>query len=393
MTWRSFMKIGARKEYLEAVKKRYNKSTKKQKSQILSEFCQNCNYSRKYAIKLISGKVEHREYPKRKGAPRKYSNAVSDKLAELWKMMGNPCSQTLKAALPHWLPYDIDCNEDMAKKLLSMSASTMERHLRPWKKKCPKGKSTTTPPKLKMQIPLELLKDDHRELIGYFEADTVAHCGDSLSGRFAWSLTMTDIASGWTENRALYSKGGEGVVIQMKDIEESLPFKIKGIATDNGSEFINQDVHNFLVNLRDDPINFMRRRAYKKNDNAHVEQKNFTHVRNLFGYERLEDVYLIVLMNDIYANYWCPLKNFYTPSVKLIKKYREGAKIKKEYDKPKTPYQRLMESGQLTLKEQSDLVKRKSRLNPFKLRRELDEKLNRFYTFVDNYRSGQKMAA
>lgn len=387
------MKIGARKEYLEAVKKRYNNSSKKQKGQILNEFCQNCGYSRKYAIKLISGKVEHREYPKRKGAPRKYSKAISDKLAELWKLMGNPCSQTLKAALVHWLPYDLDCSEDVTKKLLSMSTSTIERHLCPWKKKLTKGKSTTTPPKMKVQIPLELLKDDHRELIGYFEADTVAHCGDSLCGRFAWSLTMTDICSGWTENRALYSKLSEGVVNQMRDIEESLPFKIKGVATDNGSEFLNQTVHDFLVDLRKDPINFMRRRAYKKNDNAHVEQKNYTHVRNIFGYERLEDVYLVVLMNDIYKNYWCPLKNFYTPSVKLIKKYRVGAKIKKEYDLPKTPFQRLMESGQLTLKEQSDLVKRKSRLNPFKLRRELDEKLNRFYTFVDNYRSEIKKVA
>jgi hypothetical protein len=387
------MKIGARKEYLEAVKKRYNKSSKKQKGQILNEFCQNCCYSRKYAIKLITGKIEHRDYPSSRGAPKKYSKEVSDKLAELWKMMGNPCSQTLKAALPHWLPYDIDCDEDMATKLLAMGASTIERHLRPWKKKLIKGKSTTTPPKMKVMIPLELLQDNHRELLGYFEADTVAHCGDSLSGRFAWSLTMTDICSGWTENRAIYSKLSEAVVLQMKDIEDSLPFKIKGVATDNGSEFLNQNVHDFLAKLRDDPIGFVRRRAYKKNDNAHVEQKNYTHVRNIFGYERLEDVYLIVLMNDIYKNYWCPLKNFYTPSVKLIKKYRVGAKIKKEYEKPKTPYQRLMESGQLSLKEQSDLVKRKSRLNPFKLRRELDEKLNRFYTFVDNYRSGVKMAA
>jgi hypothetical protein len=387
------MKIGARKEYLEAVKKRYNNSSKKEKGQILNEFCRNCNYSRKYAIKLISGKLAHKEYPRRKGAPRLYSSAVSEKLAELWQMMGNPCSTTLKAALPHWLPYDLDCNEDMTKKLLAMASSTIERHLRPWKKKLPKGKSTTSPPKIKIQIPLELLKDDHREKLGYFEADTVAHCGDNLSGRFAWSLTMTDIASGWTENRGLLSKLSDGVVNQMKDIEESLPFKMRGVATDNGSEFLNQNVYDFLVDLRNDPINFIRRRAYKKNDNAHVEQKNFTHVRNIFGYERLEDAYLVVLMNDIYKNYWCPLKNFYTPSMKLIKKDRVGSKIKKKYDLPKTPYQRLMESGQLTLKEQSDLVKRKSRLNPFKLRRELDEKLNRFYTFVDNYRSGVKMAA
>jgi hypothetical protein len=206
------MKIGARREYLEAVKERYNKSSKKEKGQILNEFCRNCDYCRKHAIKLISGKIEHREYPKRKGAPRRYSSEVSDKLAYLWKVMGNPHSLALKASLYHWLPYDLDCNEDLAKKLLAMSSSTIERHLKPWKKKLSKGKSATTPPKIKLQIPLELLHDDHREQIGYFEADTVAHCGDSLSGKFAWSLTVTDICSGWTENRALYSKLAEGVV-------------------------------------------------------------------------------------------------------------------------------------------------------------------------------------
>ncbi len=130
------------------------------------------------------------------GAPRKYPDAVSWKLVELWAIMGNTCSTTLKEALPHWLPFDLDCDEVIKKSLLTMGSSTIERHLRPWKKKHPKAKSTTTPPKMKVQIPLELLREDQRESIGYFEADTVAHCGDSLAGQFAWSLTMTDISTG-----------------------------------------------------------------------------------------------------------------------------------------------------------------------------------------------------
>jgi hypothetical protein len=380
------MEIGAKRAYLKAVQERYIKSSKKQKTQILNEFCCNCNYNRKHAIKLLSKKSGPRPYTKRVGAPRKYSEAVSKKLAELWLIMGNPCSTTLKEALPHWLPYDLDCDEEIKNKLLEMGTSTIERHLRPWKKKQPKAKSTTTPPKMKVQIPLELLRDDQRESIGYFEADTVAHCGESLSGQFAWSLTMTDVCTGWTENRASFSKSSEAVMKQMKEIENSLPFKVMGVATDNGSEFLNQNVYEFLAIRDEDPISFVRRRPYKKNDNAHVEQKNFTHVRNLFGYERLADEYLVNLMNDIYKNYWCPLKNFFTPAMKLKKKVRIGAKIKKEYDKAKTPYQRLMESGQLTLKQQADLVNKKNKLNPFKLRKEMDEKLNRFYTFVDNYR-------
>jgi hypothetical protein len=387
------MEIGAKRAYLGAVKERYRKSRKKQKTQILNEFCCNCNYNRKHAIKLLSEKSGPKVYTKRVGAPRKYSGAVSTKLAELWMIMGNPCSTTLKEALPNWLPYDLDCDEGIKKKLLEMGPSTMERHLRPWKKKQLKGKSTTTPPKMKVQIPLELLRDDQRESIGYFEADTVAHCGESLSGQFAWSLTMTDVCTGWTENRASFSKSAEAVMRQMEDIENSLPFKVMGVATDNGSEFLNQNVYEFLALRDEDPISFVRRRPYKKNDNAHVEQKNFTHVRNLFGYERLADEYLVNLMNDIYKNYWCPLKNFYTPAMKLKKKVRIGARIKKEYDKAKTPYQRLMESGQLTLKQQADLANKKSKLNPFKLRKEMDEKLNRFYTFVDNYRRAAKDVA
>jgi hypothetical protein len=388
------MEIGAKRAYLAAVKERYRKSSKKQKTQILNEFCSNCNYNRKHAIKLLSKTSGPRPYTKRVGAPRKYPDTVSRKLVELWAIMGNPCSTTLKEALPHWLPYDLDCDEVIKRSLLTMGSSTIERHLRPWKKKHPKAKSTTTPPKMKVQIPLELLREDQRESIGYFEADTVAHCGDSLAGQFAWSLTMTDISTGWTENRASFSKTSAAIMKQMKEIEDSLPFRVLGVATDNGTEFMNQEVYGFLAQRGEDPINFVRRRPYKKNDNAHVEQKNFTHVRNLFGYERLADEYLVSLMNDIYKNYWCPLKNFYTPAMKLKKKHRIGGRIKKEYDRPKTPYQRLMESGQLTLKQQADLTNRKSRLNPFKLRKEMDEKLNRFYTFVDNYRkAANDMAA
>ncbi len=222
---------------------------------------------------------------------------------------------------------------------------------------------------MKVQIPLDLLREEQRESSRYFEADTVAHCGDSLEGQFAWSLTMTDISKGWTENRASFSKTSATIMKQMKDIEDSLPFRLIGVATDNGSEFMNQEVYGFLAQRGEEPINYVRRRPYKKNDNAHVEQKNFTHVRNLFGYERLADEYLVSLMNDIYKNYWCPLKNFYTSAMKLKKKHRIGSRIKKEYDRPKTPYQRLMESGQLTLKQQADLANRKSRLNPFKLRK------------------------
>jgi len=300
----------------------------------------------------------------------------------------------MKQELSLWLPYDLDTNEKIKKELLLMSESTIERHLKPTKKKRPKGKSTTTPPKVKSQIPLKLCKNDDRKTIGYFEADTVAHCGNALAAKFAWSLTMTDLHTGWTENRATLSKESSEITRAVKSIEENLPFKIIGFSTDNGTEFLNETLQSYLINDdRANEIEVTRGRPYKKNDNAHVEQKNFTHVRNVFGYERIEDPDLVEMMNDIYINYLGPLKNFYTPCLKLKSKERIGSKIKKKYDKPKTPYQRVLESGALTIKQKEILINIKSKINPFKLQKELNEKLKEFYRILENYRPELKGAA
>jgi hypothetical protein len=355
------MNIEARKAYLKAVKKRYKNSSKKEKTQILNEFCLNCNYSRKHAIKLLNDSILNPNilhFKRPVGAPKRYSKVVTKRLVEVWQIMNYPCSVHLKQALHLWLPFDLDTNEETKRKLISMSESTIERHLRPIKRKRPLGKSATTPPKSKTAIPLKLCKGDGKKMIGYFEADTVAHCGDSLSGSFAWSLTMTDLYTGWTENRATLTKKSENITNKILEIEKSLPFKIIGFSSDNGSEFLNSTLYDFLVRERKNAVEFTRGRPYKKNDNAHVEQKNFTHVRNIFGYERIEDEKLINLMNDIYKNYWCPLKNYYTPCLKLKKKIRVGSKIKKQYDKPLTPYQRVLDSGQLTIR-QEELIREK----------------------------------
>lgn len=362
------MNIEAKRAYLKAVKERYNQSSKKEKTQILTEFCLNCNYSRKHAIKLLNSPEFGSNvipFKRRPGAPQRYSSRVDKRLAD----------------------------EDIKRQLLTMSESTIERRLRPTKRKRPKGKSTTTPPKTKTQIPLKLCKDDDRKTLGYFEADTVAHCGDSLAGKFAWTLTMTDLHSGWTENRACHTKNSEGVRERVKEVELSLPFPVIGFSSDNGSEFLNSTLYEFLVESRTDEIEFTRGRPYRKNDNAHVEQKNYTHARQLFGYERIEEKELVEMMNEIYSDLWCPLKNFYSPCLKLKKKVRIGAKIKKQYDLPKTPYQRVLESGQLTLHQRKKLEQRKSKLNPFKLKNQLDQRLKEFYDLLEKYRQETKTAA
>lgn len=389
------MNIEAKRAYLRVVKHRYKNSSKKQKTHILTELCLNCGYSRKHAIKLLNDSRPSNvfEFKRPVGAPKLYFKSTTKRLIEIWKLMNYPCSVNLKQALSLWLPYDLDTEEEIKIQLLAMSESTIERHLKPTKQKRPKGKSTTKSGKIKTSIPLKLCKSDDKKHIGYFEADTVAHCGESLSGAFAWSLTMTDLHSGWTENRATLTKNSLGIKEQVKNIEDSLPFKVIGFSSDNGTEFINSTLYDFLVKERKNEIDFSRGRPYKKNDNAHVEQKNYTHVRNVFGYERIESDFLVKMMNDIYVNYLSPLKNFYTPCLKLKKKIRIGSKIKKEYDKPVAPYQRLLDSGQLTMKQEDNLRAKKSRLNPFVLQKELNDKLKIFYGYLENYRPVLKEAA
>lgn len=386
------MNIEARRQYIKAVKVRYKNSSKKQKTQILNELCLNCSYSRKHAIKLLNQPFKPGNVLKFKrsvGAPRKYSKESQRRLIELWQIMNYLCSRNLQQALIHWLPYDLDTSEDIKKELLAMSASTIERLLSETKNKRPKGKSTTRSSSLKTTIPLKLCKDSDKKSIGNFEADTVAHCGESLAGQFAWTLTMTDLYSGWTENRSCFNKAAESIKEAVIDIKNNLPFAFISFSSDNGTEFINETLKGYLM---DKDVHMSRGRPYKKNDNAHVEQKNNTHVRSLFGYQRIEGGKFIDLMNEIYS-IWNALKNFYVPCLKLKSKERIGGKVKKKYDIPKTPYQRIIESGQLSIIEKERLEKAKSKLNPFLLKKKLDEKLRIFFNLLERSRVDLKLVA
>jgi hypothetical protein len=208
----------------------------------------------------------------------------------------------------------------------------------------------------KNKIPIKLLDADVTGP-GFIEADTVAHCGTSMAGVFVNTLTMTDIFSGWTELRAVWGKQSDAVLDGIKTIEETLPFKIKGFASDNGNEFLNNDLWTYFTQ-RENKIEFVRRRPYKKNDNAHVEQKNWTHVRQLLGYDRLDQQWDVNYINDIYVNYWLILWNYFTPVMKLKSKTRIGGKIIKQYDEPKTPFERLLESPSLSQEEKLTLMAR-----------------------------------
>ena len=213
------------------------------------------------------------------------------------------------------------------------------------------------------------------------EADTVAHCGNSLAGDFVWSLTLTDIKSTWTENRATWNKGSHGVRDQIEDIEKSVPFQLLGFDCDNGSEFLNYHLMRYFAR-RDQAVQFTRSRPYRKNDNAHVEQKNWTHVRQLFGYDRFDKPCLVELMNDLYRNEWSLYQNHFCPTMKLVEKKKINSRYYKRYDTPKTPYQRLLESEYITQDVKDRLEKQHATLNPFALKRAIERKLKHIFKFV-----------
>ena len=363
-------------EYLLAIWERYQRVGRRFKSKILDEFCAVCGYTRKYAIGLLSRKPRRRQ--RKPGPRRRYDGQVLEPLKVIWLAAEQMCSKRLKAALPLWLPfYEQEHGplvEPVRKKLLQISAASIDRLLKKERARYRgKGLCGTRPGGLlKHQIPIRTDNDDV-DRPGFLEADTVAHCGNSLAGDFIWSITFTDIFCQWTENRATWNKGAEGVLGQVKDVEANLPFELLGFDVDNGSEFLCFHLWRYLLD-RPRPVPLTRSRPYRKNDQAHVEQKNWTHVRQLLGYQRLEPPELVPLINELYRT-WGLLHNFFCPNLKLLSKTRKGAKTIRKYSPPQTPYQRLLESKHLSQEQKQKLQNRFQQLNPLQLKREIEQKL------------------
>lgn len=373
------MPIEVKRILLQKLRLRYMKSSRRQKSLILDEFCATTELSRKHAIRLLNGEIKsHREHP---GPKYKYGPDVREHVVKLWELFGRLCSKKMVAAIPRWLPFYEGISDETRLLLKQISSSTIDRILRSHRELVSKGLSTTTPSLLKNKIPIKLLDGGIMEP-GFVEADTVAHCGTSMAGEFVNSLTVTDLLSGWTEVRAVWGKRSEAVLSAIKAIENTLPFAIKGFASDNGNEFLNNDLFTYFDD-RPEKVHFVRRRPYKKNDNAHVEQKNWTHVRQLLGYDRLDQQWDVEYINDIYINYWLPLWNFFTPVMKLKSKTRIGGRIVKEYDDPQTPFERLLNNEHLSQEQKQALLARIEHINPFRLRSELEKKLKWYFRIVD----------
>lgn len=373
--------------YLEAIRKRYRKANKAEKGKILDEFCAVCSYQRKYALRRLHQSFRRKVSKKKPGRRSGYAVAeVMKPLKVLWLMTDQLASKRLKSAIALWLPYyeaHYGCLPDEARtKLLGISASTIDRLLKPVRAQAGKHGLCGTKPGtlLKKQIPLQGCMWDVAQP-GFIEADTVAHCGDSLAGDFVWSLTMTDLYSGWTECRATWNKGSAGVIKQIKAIQKALPFALKGFDCDNGSEFLNWHLLRYFQN-RKQPIAFTRSRPYQSNDNAHVEQKNWSCVRQLFGYERFGDARLVALMNDLYANEFSLLTNYFLPTMKLTEKKRVGSKIVKKYTAPLTPAQRLLNHPNVPKQTKDQINLNMTTLDPFVLRKQIQQKLQVIFKLI-----------
>jgi hypothetical protein len=375
-------------EYLEEIYLRYKRATRKEKTVILNEFCTNCGYHRKHAIRLLGNfKRFTKPKPKKRGRPSHYNRpSVLRPLERIWLGANLPCSKILKVVLPMWLKYYSQefggLSLEAVKALRRISPATIDRLLNPLRLKYKRrGRSTTKPGTLlRKQIPIKT-EQWNETLPGFLEADTVAHCGDSAAGMFANTVNFVDIATCWTEQRAVWGKGEGGVLEQIKDVEQSLPFPLRGFDCDNGGEFIN---HHLIRHFgqRKEPINFTRSRSYHKEDNCHIEQKNWTHVRQWFGYHRLDNPRAVPLMNDLYTSEWRLYLNFFLPSFKLLEKKVVASKTIKRYDTPKTPYQRVLELPQVSGSVKRSLKEQFEQLNPFKLRKAMEKKLEKIFATI-----------
>jgi hypothetical protein len=366
-----------RKEQLERLRQRYVGRGSEGRSRLLDEFCEHYGYERKYAIKLLRGTRGLGESGIRPGPEPRYE-PVSEVVTTIWRAAEQLCGKRLAPALELWLPhYERHFGKLLPrqKKLLGeISPATLDRLLASQKAQRLRGLCGTRPGTLlRRQIPIQgEVWDEDR--LGFMEADSVAHCGGSLSGCFVWSLVYTDLCSTWTEGRAVWHKGAQSVLACTRQVEQTLPFAILGFDFDNGSEWLNWSLLRYLQQ-RPRPIVLTRSRPYHKDDNAHVEQKNWMWPRQLLGYGRLAQESLVEPINALYIQAWGPLQNFFLPSMKLVDKWRDGSRWVRRHDRPQTAYQRLVASGQLTGKQLRRLTEFYHSLDPFVLARDVEKRL------------------
>jgi hypothetical protein len=383
-----------KKAVTKELKKRYNRASKKKRTIMLDEFCAVTGYNRCYAswiLKFKKDKVlgyvktggktikfvadKKKKGKKKKGRPRIYTYDVFLALKRIWTIFDFICGKRLAPFIAEATRKlekhgEINITAGVRKKLKSISASTIDRLLKKEKEKfrLGKGRSGTRPGTLlKKSIPIRTFSDWDDAVPGFCECDLVGHDGGNTSGDFAQSLNFTDIATCWDVTAACKNKAQVNVFRALETIVARFPFKVLGIDSDNGSEFINAHLLNYCT---DNEITFTRSRAHRKNDSCFVEQKNYSVVRRNVGYLRHDTEEELKVLNELYI-YLDDYVNFFQPVVKLELKIRDGSRVTKKYDRAKTPFRRVLESSDIDDKIKARLRRRYDRLNPADLKRKI----------------------
>ena len=365
------------REYARAIRDRYWQNNKIGKTKILDEFTKTTGLHRKAAIRLLN-KETAKHSSKKRGRPRKYSHDAAEILKTAWEAEDRICSKRLHPFLNDLVKIlkknnDIEVSPAVETQLRQISPATIDRLLRPFRQQGNRHRFSTTRPGslLKNAIPIRTFADWQDNRPGFLEVDLVAHCGERVDGFFLYTLTAVDIATGWTECSGVWGKGQKRVGTAIHNIRTRMPFSLLGLDSDNGSEFINQNLYTWCQR---EGITFTRSRSYKKNDNCHVEQKNGALVRRVIGYQRYDSKEALGMLNRIYSLLRL-YTNFFQPSMKLISKHRNGAKVFKTYDGAQTPCYRLLKSGILSAQEKRDLIDAFQNLSPVKLLKQINDNL------------------
>ena len=373
-------------EYVQELRSRYFKASKEAKGRMLDEFTQVACLHRKAAIRLLN----RRSNPglnRKRGRAREYGTGVAATLKQIWEASDLLCSKRLKPFMPEMVKVlrqhgELRIDTSMEVKLCRMSPSTIDRLLRPCRRLGGRKPLSTTRAGslLKNSIPIRTFADWQENKPGFMETDLVAHCGESTEGFYLNTLCAVDVASGWTECLPVWGKGQLPVRQAVHRMRQHLPFRLLGVDSDNGSEFINQCFYNYC---RDEKITFTRSRSYKKNDSCHVEQKNGQVVRRFVGYERYASKASFECLGRVYDLVRLYI-NFFQPTMKLVSKARRGAKVYKTYDTAQTPYQRLVQAGVLTEAKKAELAATYYGLNPVKLLKQIDSNLEQLWRLSDH---------
>jgi hypothetical protein len=363
-----------RKAVTKQMAKRYARAAKKEKGRMLDELCALTGWTRRHAIRALAEAVRPPGRPARSPRPRVYGPEVLEPLKLVWGVLNGPAGKRLAPFMAEIVQALERCGElelapEVRGKLLRVSAATIDRLLAPERARLRiKGRSGTKPGSiLKRQIPIRTFAEWDEARPGFCEVDLVAHDGGNPSGEFCQTLDLTCVATGWTECRGVRNKAQRWCFEALMDIEGSLPFPLLGLDSDNGSEFINDQLFRYCTERG---ITFTRSRPYRKNDNCFVEQKNWPVVRQNVGYGRYDTSAELEVLNELYAHLRLYV-NFFQPQMKLVSKTRRGAKLTKRFDQARTPYQRVLASPHVSAEIKAALTRTYLELNPAELKRRI----------------------